>query len=138
MSGGVMRVDPGVLRSLANQTDDAASALLTADLGGKAQRREVRLPWAVFIPMGKLDLSLTPGQRAFFPVAVGIIVVAAIYGEYARNKHGPPRITLDIGALMLNRTSSQTSFPWADITRIDAERIGSWPKRDVVFIDSGR
>lgn len=33
-----MRVDPGVLRSLANQADDAASALLTADFGGKAQR----------------------------------------------------------------------------------------------------
>lgn len=33
-----MRVDPDVLRSLANQADDAASALVTADLGGKARR----------------------------------------------------------------------------------------------------
>ncbi|OCH79059.1 hypothetical protein A9310_09960 [Gordonia sp. UCD-TK1] len=33
-----MRVDPDVLRSLANQSDDAASGVLTADLGGKAQR----------------------------------------------------------------------------------------------------
>lgn len=38
INGGVMRVDPDVLRSLANQADDAASALVTADLGGKAQR----------------------------------------------------------------------------------------------------
>ncbi|AFR49900.1 hypothetical protein [Gordonia sp. KTR9] len=94
------------------------------------------LVFVALVPIGKLALSLTPGQRTFFPVAVGVIVIAAIYGEYARHKHGPPRITFDMNALEINRTSSQTSFRWDDITRIDAERIGSWPKRDVVLIET--
>ncbi|OCH79000.1 hypothetical protein [Gordonia sp. UCD-TK1] len=92
--------------------------------------------FVALVPMGKLDLSLTPGQRTFFPLAVGVTVVAAVYAEYARHKHGPPRITLDVDAVTLNRTSSQTPFRWADITRMDAERIGSWPKRDVVYIET--
>ncbi|MFE0751107.1 hypothetical protein [Gordonia sp. NPDC058843] len=104
------------------------AALAVAAAGG--------IVFVVLVPMGKLDLSLTPGQRTFFPVAVGIIVVAAIYGEYARRKHGPPSVTLDEEAVTHHRTSSSTTFRWVDITRIEAERTEARPARDVVIVES--
>ncbi|MDS1116664.1 hypothetical protein RD149_23225 [Gordonia westfalica] len=103
-------------------------ALALAAVGGAV--------FVVLVPAGKLDLSLTPGQRVFFPVGVGVIVAAAAYGEYARRRNGPPTIFTDAETMTHRRTSSRTSFRWADITRIDAERIGSWPKRDVVIIET--
>lgn len=103
------------------------TALALAAAGG--------IVFVVLVPMGELDLPLTPGQRTFFPVAVGIIVLAAIYGEFARRKYGPPSITLDAETVTHHRTSSDTTFRWADITHIEAERTESRPARDVVVIE---
>ncbi|MCK8616265.1 hypothetical protein [Gordonia sp. C13] len=103
-------------------------ALALATVGG--------VGFVVLVPSGVIDLSLTPGQKVFFPIGVAVIVAAAVYGEYARRKYGPPSITFDDQGLTHHRTASDTEIRWVDIARITAERTESRPARDVVVIES--
>lgn len=92
-----------------------------------------------FIALNALDvlsLSLSPGQKLFFPLGMAVIVGAAVWGEYMRATSGPAYIRLDDDAIVLHQNSTETSIRWSDIRSLRPDRIGSRPRRDVIVIVS--
>lgn len=74
--------------------------------------------FVVYVPQRKIDIALTDGQRIFFPIGVGLILILLGYQHLRRRRYGPAHLSIQPDGAWLETEFGRQWVAWTDVSQI--------------------